>query len=261
MGTMPAQMLDSCAGSLFRVAAASAVGFWRTKLSVLLSRRLGIYHRKPLPAARQHLLRLCLSYCSPFSIAIPFGFRHSDFFRHPLAIYRSSTFGIRISFGFRHSASDLLRRLAGGDRVANLRWLKLEAFDRCLGVFQARQVGPHESVAKHVSNRGEDVHRPGFGDLAGKRNECAELISWAIVKQTRSRSDQGLPKELQNVIFLDVLGETEDLKVAEQRFYIAGHLPLFGVGLDDEIEPATLEIEFAILEGKVVNLGDVKPQQ
>src|SRR5436309_10402944 len=89
---MPAQMLDSCAGRLFRVAAASAVGFWRTKLSVLLSRQLGIYGPKPQRAARQHLLRSCLSYCSPFSIAIPFGFRHSDFFW-------ISSFGFRIFYG------------------------------------------------------------------------------------------------------------------------------------------------------------------
>src|SRR4051794_24577721 len=70
-----------------------------------------------------------------------------------------------------------------------------------------------------------------------------------------------LPEKLQYVVFLNVLAKAENLQVPKQRFNVARHLSFLRVGVDDEIEPASFEIEFPVSERQVVQFHYIEANQ
>ena len=114
-----------------------------------------------------------------------------------------------------------LRRVPGGDWVAQIGRLKHEAPDRFLAAFEARQIGADKGIAQNISYGGQNIRGRGSGSVTAKGNECSELIAGVVLEKAGNTANQGLPEELEHVILHEVFAETENLQVAEERFDIA----------------------------------------
>src|SRR3954463_8023213 len=99
------------------------------------------------------------------------------------------------------------------------------------------------------------------GGVGGEGDEGAELVALAVGEELGDAADDGGDEELDGVVLAEVLFELEDFEVAEEGFDVAGHLAVAGGGFDDEVEVAVLEVEVAVGEGEVVDLGDVEADQ
>jgi len=124
-----------------------------------------------------------------------------------------------------------------GDWVANLRRLKREDFDRFLTTFEAWQIGADKGVSQNIPQGGKYICSGGTGSITGKRDESSELVARLVLEEAGGAADQGLPKELKHVVFLQVFAEAKDLQIAKERFGIAGNLTFLGIGFQDQVEP------------------------
>src|SRR5947209_1625188 len=81
----------------------------------------------------------------------------------------------------------------------------------CIGL-KSRQVSANKRVAQHVPDRRQNV-RLGGGRIAAKRDQRTELIARLVLQQIRRSTHDRLPEKLQNIVFLDVLLQAENLQV------------------------------------------------
>ena len=66
---------------------------------------------------------------------------------------------------------------------------------------------------------------------------------------------------MQDVVFLEVLRGAKHFQVAKERLDITNDSAFLGIGLDDQIKPAALEIEFAVSESQIVEFGHIEPEK
>src|ERR1043165_4214731 len=152
-------------------------------------------------------------------------------------------------------------KVACRDGLVEFRRLESQAVDGFLPTFQTRQVSADESGGEDVAQGRQNIRGGGPGQVTGKGNQRAELVPGVVLEHSGCGTDQSLPKKLQNVIFLDVFAQAEDLQIAEERFSITGNLTFLSVSFDDEVEPTPFEVKFSIRQRQLVNLGDIQAEE